>query len=191
MQETEGTVSMHSGAINECATKIDELEGRIGDTYNAITDAKQELTDNLKVTVGEGQTDETGDIKYTLTQNGVSIGDIVVPRDIFVETAVLGEDNKLILKLKDGTEIPVDLGKFIDTYTAKDSDTIDVTVENREISAEVKDGSIVTSKFGDKAVTTAKIADEAVTATQIANETITMAKLSSTDTFVFDCGGAE
>jgi hypothetical protein len=177
--------------VGEYGTKIGELEERIGDTYNAITDAKQELTDNLKVTVGEGQTDKTGDIKYTLTQGGVSIGDIVVPRDIFVETAVLGEDNKLILKLKDGTEIPVDLDKFIDTYTAKDSNTIDVTVENREISAEVKDGSIVEAKLGDKAVTTTKIADSAVTATQIADKTITMAKLSDTDVFVFDCGGAQ
>lgn len=186
----EGTISTHEGMLLEYGDKIGVLSGQIESEHNYIIDAKAELTQYLSVAVGAGQKDDAGEIKYTLTQGGVSIGDIVVPRDIFVETAVLGEDNKLILKLKDGTEIPVDLGKFIDTYTAKDSDTIDVTVENREISADVKDGSIVEAKLGDKAVTTAKIADEAVTATQIANDTITMAKLSSTDTFVFDCGGA-
>lgn len=168
---------------------IDEAVKTITET--TIPELKTELSTGLTIAVGAGETDEAGDIKYTLTQGGKSVGDIVVPRDIFVETAVLGEDNKLILTLKDGTQIPVDLAKFIDTYTAKDSSTIDVTVENREISAEVIDGSIVEAKLGDKAVTTAKIADSAVTATQIADKTITMAKLSETDVFVFDCGGAE
>jgi hypothetical protein len=180
----DGKVDTLSGEVKV----IDEAVKTITET--TIPELKSELSTGLTVAVGAGETDEAGDIKYTLTQGGKSIGDIVVPRDIFVETAVLGEDNKLILTLKDGTTIPVDLGKFIDTYTAKNSETVNVTVENREISAEVVDGSIVTSKLSDKAVTTAKIADEAVTATQIANDTITMAKLSSTDTFIFDCGGA-
>ena len=191
LDTAEGKISASEGRLDTAEGKISTLEGQVK-TINETTipELKTELTTNLTVAVGEGQTDEAGDIKYNLTQGGKSIGDIVVPRDIFVETAVLGEDNKLILTLKDGTQIPVDLGKFIDTYTAKDSSTIDVTVENREISAEVIDGSIVEAKLGNKSVTTAKIADEAVTATQIANDTITMAKLSSIDTFIFDCGGA-
>jgi hypothetical protein len=187
------------GKIATVDGKVDTLSGEvkvIDEAVKAITETtipelKTELSTGLTVAVGAGETDDAGDIKYTLTQGGISIGDIVVPRDIFVETAVLGEDNQLILTLKDGTQLPVDLGKFIDTYTAKDSATIDVTVENREISAEVIDGSIVEAKIGDKAVTTAKIADAAVTETQIADKTITMAKLSDTDVFVFDCGGAQ
>lgn len=191
LETAEGKISAAEGRLDTAEGKISTLEGQV-ETINTATipGLKTELTTNLTVAVGEGQTDESGDINYNLTQGGKSIGNIVVPRDIFVETAVLGEDNKLILTLKDGTQIPVDLGKFIDTYTAKDSDTIDVTVDKREITADIKNGSIVEAKLGDKAVTTAKIADEAVTATQIANNTITMAKLSSTDTFIFDCGGA-
>lgn len=181
----DGKVDTLSGEVKV----IDEAVKAIAET--TIPELKTELSTGLTVAVGAGETDDAGDIKYTLTQGGKSIGDIVVPRDIFVETAVLGEDNQLILTLKDGTQLPVDLGKFIDTYTAKDSTTIDVTVENREISAEVIDGSIVEAKIGDKAVTTAKIADAAVTETQIADKTITMAKLSDTDVFVFDCGGAQ
>lgn len=190
----EGKISANEGEISGVKGRLDTAEGKIstleGQVETITTTTIPGLETSLKVVVTGGQTDEAGDVKYTLTQGGTSIGDIIVPRDIFVETAVLGEDNKLILTLKDGTTIPVDLAKFIDTYTSKDSSTIDVTVENREISAEVIDGSIVEAKLGDKAVTTAKIADEAVTATQIANNTITMAKLSSTDTFIFDCGGA-
>ena len=199
LDSAEGTITNLTGTTipgldNRLGTaegKISTLEEQV-ETINTTTipGLETNLTQNLTVAVTGGQADAKGDVKYTLTQGGKSVGDIVVPRDIFVKTAVLGADNKLILTLQDGTEIPVDLAKFIDTYTAKDSTTIDVTVENREISAEVIDGSIVEAKLGDKAVTTAKIADEAVTATQIANDTITMAKLSSTDTFIFDCGGA-
>jgi hypothetical protein len=181
----DGKVDTLSGEVKV----IDEAVKTITET--TIPELKSELSTGLTVAVGAGETDEAGDIKYTLTQGGKSIGDIVVPRDIFVETAVLGEDNKLILTLKDGTQIPVDLGKFIDTYTAKDSSTIDVTVENREISAEVIDGSIVEAKIGDGAVTTAKLADSSVTESKIADKAITMAKLSDTDVFVFDCGGAQ
>lgn len=179
----------HFTTVEGSISTLDQAVKTISET--TIPELKTELSNGLKIAIGEAQTEEDGDLKYNITQGGVSVGDIVVPRDIFVETAVLGEDNKLILKLKDGTEIPVDLGKFIDTYTAKDSATIDVTVDNREISAEVIDGAITTAKIADKAVTTAKIADSAVTATQIADKTITMAKLSETDVFVFDCGGAD
>lgn len=191
LDTAEGKISASEGRLDTAEGKISTLEGQVK-TINETTipGLESSLTESLTVAVTGGQADAKGDVKYTLTQGGTSIGDIVVPRDIFVDTAILGEDNQLILKLKDGTQLPVDLGKFIDTYTAKDSSTIDVTVENREISAEVIDGSIVEAKLGNKSVTTAKIADEAVTATQIANNTITMAKLSSTDTFIFDCGGA-
>lgn len=191
LDTAEGKISASEGRLDTAEGKISTLEGQVK-TINETTipGLESSLTESLTVAVTGGQADAKGDVKYTLTQGGTSIGDIVVPRDIFVDTAILGEDNQLILKLKDGTQLPVDLGKFIDTYTAKDSSTIDVTVENREISAEVIDGSIVEAKLGNKSVTTAKIADEAVTATQIANDTITMAKLSSTDTFIFDCGGA-
>jgi hypothetical protein len=173
-----------------------------------IADLETSLSDYL-VTV-ETETDTENKLKsWTIKQGGEEVATVELPIDIFISKGELvdhgGVDGKgkcLHLEFNDESksvvEIPVN--ELVDIYTANNdaSETIDVTIENFKVSAEVRDGAITTAKLDDAAVTEAKLADIAVTTAKLADNAITTAKLADasvtqaklTGEFVFDCGGA-
>ncbi|MGP8315012.1 hypothetical protein ACG0Z4_29575, partial [Enterocloster aldenensis] len=73
-----------------------------------------------------------------------------VEHDSAVEKIALNcylEDDNFVLELADGTKQKVSLSKFIDTYEFSSTDTIRITVNGKNISAEIPDGKITLAKL--------------------------------------------
>jgi hypothetical protein len=64
------------------------------------------------------------------------------------------ENNQLVLTLEDGTKQTADLSAFIDTYTFTSGGTIIFSQNGKDITAEVKDGSLALSKLTSEAQAT-------------------------------------
>lgn len=91
------------------------------------------------------------------------------------------EGNKLVLTLEDGTKQEADLSAFIDTYTFNDSGTIGFSQTEKNISAQVKDGSITLAKLDNTAQQTlAGYAERAEAAEEGAEAAKTAAEAAKT-----------
>lgn len=87
------------------------------------------------------------------------------------------ENNQLVLTLEDGTKQTADLSAFIDTYTFTNGGTIIFSQTGKDITAEVKDGSLALGKLTSEAqatlasyATRAEAAQEKAEAAQTAAE---------------------
>jgi hypothetical protein len=87
------------------------------------------------------------------------------------------ENNQLVLTLEDGTKQTADLSAFIDTYTFTSGGTVVFNQTGKNITAEVKDGSLALSKLTSEAqntiagyATKAEAAKEAAEAAKTAAE---------------------
>lgn len=83
---------------------------------------------------------------FTIT----TMGGAVTTIDTMIEKVPAGfsfEGNQLVLTLEDGTKQYADLSAFIDTYTFTDGGTIVFSQTGKDITAEVKDGSLALSKL--------------------------------------------
>jgi hypothetical protein len=173
-----------------------------------VNSLESELT-SYEVSISAlGRTGDT--FKYQITQGVTDVGLLEVPYDVFVdggEVKRIDDKTYLLLTLNNAASsvLSIEATDLVDIYTPEnaalaDGGTVDVSISNYKVSAGVIDGSITAAKLSSDSVTTAKIADGAVTNAKIATnavgtaqlsaEAVTPAKMSTTETFVFDCGGA-
>jgi len=90
---------------------------------------------------------------FTITTQGGAVSTI----DTLLEKVPVSfalEDNKLVLTLDDGTRQTADLSSFIDTYTFTSGSTVEFTQNGKNITAEVRDGSLPLTKLTPEAQST-------------------------------------
>ena len=99
---------------------------------------------------------EDGQTVYTVWQDGASVGEIVVPDDIYAVSGVLvenptGQEEGTYLELSfngQDSKVYIPVTDLIDTYTAAQNATqIQITVTDHVISASVVAGSIGTAQL--------------------------------------------
>lgn len=120
-------------------------------------------------------------ISADLKADAVSASNIV---NGAVTTAKIADSAVTTAKIADGNvtsaKLSTDVQNAIDASITgvADSDTIDMDLNSRTISANVKSASISASHLADDAVTSGKIADGAVTSGKIADSAVTTAKIA-------------
>lgn len=120
-------------------------------------------------------------ISADLKADAVSASNIV---NGAVTTAKIADSAVTTAKIADGNvtsaKLSSDVQNAIDASVTgiADSDTIDMDLNSRTISANVKSASISTSHLADDAVTSGKIADGAVTSGKIADNAVTSGKIA-------------
>lgn len=128
-----------------------------------------------------GVTAETGVSVYVSGQNGISASltnDAVATANIqnsAVTTAKIADENVTSAKLSSDVQSAINAS----ITAVSDSDTIDMELSDRVVSANVKASSISATHLADNAVTEDKIANDAVTTDKILNGAVTSGKLSS------------
>lgn len=117
---------------------------------------------------------ETGVFTVTTQGGAVSTIDTMLER---VPASFTLENNQLVLTLEDGTRQTADLSAFIDTYTFTSGSTVSFSQSGKDITAEVRDGSLALSKLTPEAQATlasyanrAEAAQEGAQAAQAAAE---------------------
>lgn len=171
------------------------LEAKMGSLDSLETTAKTNLVEAInevktlteaggeegKVTLekaaGTGNAAQT----YTLKQGKVVVGTIDIPKDMVVESGTVAtnpagqpQGTYLVLTLANATsdKIYINVGKLVDIYTAKQNATkVQLTIDSltREISADIKAGSIASTDLATNSVITTKIADKNVTLAKLAD----------------------
>ena len=142
------TVDTLSDAISANASDISALSGIV-----------EELPKSLSVTVEKQEIAEEGFLNtYVIKQGGNQVGTkINIPKDFLVKSAKLSTDENgkfidFVVNSISGdaneSHIRLDVNDLVDVYTAVDSETIDLTITDKnEVSAFVKDGSLTWSKM--------------------------------------------
>lgn len=120
-------------------------------------------------------------ISANLKENSVSASNIV---NSAVTESKIADSAVTTVKIADGNvtsaKLSSDVQNAIDASVTgiADSDTIDMDLNSRTISANVKSASISASHLADDAVTSGKIADGAVTSGKIADSAVTTDKIA-------------
>lgn len=197
----EETVGEHTGAISGLTSRADAVDGEISAIKEDIGNVDELATTN-KDLVGalnealaaigtggtaavvavnaKGSTDDYAQV-YEITQGGVAVGTINIPKDLVVESGSVVTDPdgmpagtyiKLVLA-NVAEPLFINVGTLVDIYVAK-ADAAQVQVEinssTREISAYIVAGSVTSAELADNAVVTAKIADKNVTKAKLSAE---------------------
>lgn len=126
--------------LNHIEDGINEMDNRI----LILAQDKADATDIANVFVDFAMDDTTGVMTFTRFDGSK------VEHDSAVEKIALNcylEDDNFVLELADGTKQKVSLSKFIDTYEFSSTDTIRMTVNGKNISAEIPDGKITLAKL--------------------------------------------
>lgn len=126
--------------LNHIEDGINEMDNRI----LILAQDKADATDIANVFVDFEMDDTTGVMTFTRFDGSK------VEHDSAVEKIALNcylEDDNFVLELADGTKQKVSLSKFIDTYEFSSTDTIRITVNGKNISAEIPDGKITLAKL--------------------------------------------
>ena len=126
--------------LNHIEDGINEMDNRI----LILAQDKADATDIANVFVDFAMDDTTGVMTFTRFDGSK------VEHDSAVEKIALNcylEDDNFVLELADGTKQKVSLSKFIDTYTFSSTDTIRMTVNGKNVSAEIPDGKITLAKL--------------------------------------------
>lgn len=126
--------------LNHIEDGINEMDNRI----LILAQDKADATDIANVFVDFAMDDTTGVMTFTRFDGSK------VEHDSAVEKIALNcylEDDNFVLELADGTKQKVSLSKFIDTYEFSSTDTIRITVNGKNISAEIPDGKITLAKL--------------------------------------------
>ena len=133
--------------LNHIEDGINEMDNRI----LILAQDKADASDMANVFVDFEMDDTTGVMTFTRF-NGSK-----VEHDSAAEKIALNcylEDDNFVLELADGTKQKVSLSKFIDTYEFSSTDTIRMTVNGKNISAEIPDGKITLAKLEPTIIST-------------------------------------
>lgn len=135
---------------------------------------------NELVDAYSGVTAATGVSVYVSNENGISASltnDAVATANIqnsAVTTAKIADENVTSAKLSSDVQSAINAS----ITAVSDSDTIDMELNNRSVSANVKSSSITSTHLANSAVTEDKIAGSAVTTSKIADDAVTADKLA-------------
>ena len=172
------TATTVEGALAEIATALDSAGA-----VTMTTDSSPSDTTLLK--------------RYTLSQNGSSIGTIDIPKDLVaVSGSIVNQDGSgtagtfIRLIIDNGNPIYINVADLIEYNSVADTDEIDMTESaSHQISATIKTGSIALTKLASSVQTSIGKADTAVQSvtTGTANGTI---KVDGTAVSVYGLGSA-
>ena len=126
--------------LNHIEDGINEMDNRI----LILAQDKADVSDMANVFVDFEMSDTTGVMTFTRFDGSK------VEHNTAIEKIALNcylEGDNFVLELADGTKQEVLLSKFIDTYTFSDTDTIRMTVNGKNISADIPDGKITLAKL--------------------------------------------
>ena len=185
-EKAEAAQSAAEAKAQAAQDKADEVAADLGDVDGLSTTSKTAVgaINEVLAAVGtggtaavvavnaKGGTDDYAQV-YEITQGGVSVGTINIPKELVVESGEVvvnpsgqaaGTYIKLVLQ-NVAEPLYIDVAKLVDVYTAaQGAAQVQLAINgSNEISAAIVAGSIGTTELGDNAVTTAKIADANVT----------------------------
>lgn len=185
-EKAEAAQSAAEAKAQAAQDKADEVAADLGDVDGLSTTSKTAVgaINEVLAAVGtggtaavvavnaKGGTDDYAQV-YEITQGGVSVGTINIPKELVVESGEVvvnpsgqaaGTYIKLVLQ-NVAEPLYIDVAKLVDVYTAaQGAAQVQLAINgSNEISATIVAGSIGTTELGDNAVTTAKIADANVT----------------------------
>ena len=126
--------------LNHIEDGINEMDNRI----LILAQDKADASDMANVFVDFEMSDTTGVMTFTRFDGSK------VEHNTAVEKIALNcylEGDNFVLELADGTKQEASLSKFIDAYTFSDTDTIRMTVNGKNISADIPDGKITLAKL--------------------------------------------
>lgn len=165
------------GNVDDLSTSNKTLSGAINEVLAAVGTGG---TAAVVAVTAKGSTDDYAQV-YEVTQGGVSVGTINIPKDLVVESGSVVTDPegmpagtyiKLILA-NVAEPLFINVGTLVDIYVAKAEATqvqVEINSNTREISAYIVAGSVTSTELADGAVITAKIADKNVTKAKLSAE---------------------
>lgn len=171
-----GNIDKNIGSVSNLSTTSKEVVGAINEVLAAVG------TGGTAAVVSVTAKGASGDYAqvYEVTQGGVSVGTINIPKDMVVTggEVVTNPSGKpagtyIKLSLQNVAEpLYIDVAKLVDIYTAKaNAAQVQVAISGtNEISASIVAGSISSTELGANAVVTAKIADKNVTKAKLADD---------------------
>ena len=126
--------------LNHMEDGINEMDNRI----LILAQDKADAADMANVIIDFIMDDTTGVMTFTRFDGSTFTHDTAVEK---IALNCYLEGDNFVLELADGTEQKVSLSKFIDTYTFSSTDTIRITANGKNISADIPDGKITLAKL--------------------------------------------
>lgn len=174
--EFKDDVAKEVGDVSSLSTTSKEVVGAINEVLAAVGTGG---TAAVVAVTPKGATNDYAQV-YEVTQGGVSVGTINIPKDMVVTggEVVTNPSGKpagtyIKLSLQNVAEpLYIDVAKLVDVYTAQaNAAQVQVAISGtNEISASIVAGSIGSAELGANAVVTAKIADKNVTKAKLADD---------------------
>lgn len=131
---------INSVNLNHIESGINELDNRIV----VLSQDKAEKAQLANVFIDFEFDENSGVMTFTRFDGSK------VEKDTAMEKIALNcylEGDNFVLELADGSKQTVSLSKFIDTYTFKSTDVIRMSVNGKEVSADIPDGKITLEKL--------------------------------------------
>ena len=126
--------------LNHMEDGINEMDNRI----LLLAQDKADAADMANVIIDFTMDDTTGIMTFTRFDGSTFTHDTAVEK---IALNCYLEGDNFVLELADGTKQKVSLSKFIDTYTFSSTDTIRITANGKNISADIPDGKITLAKL--------------------------------------------
>lgn len=126
--------------LNHMEDGINEMDNRI----LILAQDKADAADMANVIIDFSMNDTTGVMTFTRLNGSTFTHDTAVEK---IALNCYLEGDNFVLELVDGTKQKVSLSKFIDTYTFSSTDTIRITANEKNISADIPDGKITLAKL--------------------------------------------
>ena len=126
--------------LNHIEDGINELDNRI----LILAQDKADAADVVNVIIDFTMDDTPGVMTFTRFDGSTFTHDTAVEK---IALNCYLEGDSFVLELADGTKQKVSLSKFIDTYTFSSTDTIRITANGKNISADIPDGKITLAKL--------------------------------------------
>lgn len=126
--------------LNHMEDGINEMDNRI----LILAKDKADASDMANVIIDFTMDDTTGVMTFTRFDGSTFTHDTAVEK---IALNCYLEGDNFVLELADGTKQKVSLSKFIDTYTFSSTDTIRMTANGKNISADIPDGKITLAKL--------------------------------------------
>lgn len=126
--------------LNHMEDGINEMDNRI----LILAQDKADAADMANVIIDFSMDDTTGVMTFTRFDGSTFTHDTAVEK---IALNCYLEGDNFVLELADGTKQKVSLSKFIDTYTFSSTDTIRITANGKNISADIPDGKITLSQL--------------------------------------------
>ena len=126
--------------LNHIEDGINEMDNRI----LLLAQDKADAADMANVIIDFTMDDTTGVMTFTRFDGSTFTHDTAVEK---IALNCYLEGDNFVLELADGTKQKVSLSKFIDTYTFSSTDTIRITANGKNISADIPDGKITLAKL--------------------------------------------